>query len=178
MIEVDYEYDRALIAGQWFPACSVICPPYAGHTDDPASRILFAHRGRDELTHPDTVVADFAVPLENGALVNITEQIGENPGIWLSIDSRYCERSRDLDDPLWLPIMLHPIDKILCGCSKVSHWKHFDRCEPDWVAEAIQRWATYEVVDGHCNVESPQLQIIRLAQARAMLDDYWTARRG
>lgn len=152
-VELHVDFNYVVIDGQNFPACAVVCPPYPGDTDPSDSRVLFATGMRRVELPGVSDIFDVCVPMENGALVNLTVQTGDSPGIWLALYSRHCYPSRQPgEDPLWLPISLHPVDGrrgpgILCGCTRPSHYRSYDHCDADWVAESIKRWARFELVD-------------------------------
>lgn len=157
-LDLDLEKSTVTIAGTRFPACALVCPVAPGQVDILRHQRLLGERG----TYSEGVY----IPMENGALAEL--DIDVTTGLYLlTIRSRHCRLEMNYGDPLgplWLP-------ENLCVSSLIPRlfipgFQYWGACEADWLAETIQRFATYEVSD--TTLDGPLAELIRLTEMDAL----------
>ncbi len=131
-----------------FPTCSLLCPPFvkAGEVGGESEGDVESRRlgGRSIFS------MDYLVPAENGTVFSVEYSFGSEK--WsLSIWSPVCwlEARFSVDDPMWLPqsLMVDTAERVLRPwLLHAGPWDWPD-AEPEWIAESIDRWSRWPVVD-------------------------------
>lgn len=137
-LRLDIDTSTVEIAGRWFPACVLVCPPDDGKANDDWDRTL----GTPWVY----------IPLESGALVCC--QPTERSGLECSLVARSCRLSVSPADSCWLPHQLR-----LDGRRLVPGWQWWTGCEPAWLVEHIDRVSTF----AYSQPPGPLVELRRLA---------------
>src|SRR5688500_1054072 len=140
------------IADVVFPCVTIICPP---HERDKLSRVVDDnHPWHYALPSSETEVW---VPCENGLLVHVEEYAVDSKYFRLGLlqvntwfpwciedeEFRYIAES---EDAYWTPMAATFVDGTFipeptsANAVVRGRWLHME-CEPEWVAESIQRWS-------------------------------------
>lgn len=121
-----------------FPTVGVVCPV---HDSDPDKSV------EDRRLSPSRAYQ--TILSESGALFDI--QLNEDGTVGLTISSVVCtEHGSHGDDlPLWLPVilMLDTDTRTLRPWHRHGGEWSWHRADPEWVAESIDRWSRWPVVD-------------------------------
>jgi hypothetical protein len=149
-LELDYDTSTVILNGRRYPACLMVCPDEEDFPEpNPVQRTL----GGDS-----RYTTNALIPVESGLIVSVDMEKSTG-ALWCYLWSRTCAHSTQPDGDaytsMWLPrnLMIH-------GGQVFEGFQCWDRCEPWWLVEFIDRIASYK----YHEPSGPKCDLIRLVE--------------